>query len=121
MSQKMMLIVNPHSGKNGMKDHLQDIITLFHSHGWEVTVFPTHKSGDATEYAKERYTDFDLTVCCGGDGTLCSDYRNDAAASTVKVGVYSRRYCQRFGNHTAPEKRATGCSKGYFNRKPICS
>ena len=70
MSQKMMLIVNPHSGKNGMKDHLQDIITLFHSHGWEVTVFPTHKSGDATEYAKERYTDFDLTVCCGGDGTL---------------------------------------------------
>ncbi|MDD5953416.1 MAG: diacylglycerol kinase family lipid kinase [Oscillospiraceae bacterium] len=65
-----MLIVNPNSGKNGMKLHLQDIIVLFHSHGWEVTVFPTLKAGDATDYARERYGDFDLVVCCGGDGTL---------------------------------------------------
>ncbi len=70
MAKKLMLILNPNSGKNGMKLYLQDIISLFHQGGWEVTVFPTHKAGDATGYARERYHDFDLTVCCGGDGTL---------------------------------------------------
>lgn len=70
MAKRLMLILNPNSGKNGMKPYLQDIITLFHEGGWEVTVFPTHKAGDATTYARERYHDFDLTVCCGGDGTL---------------------------------------------------
>lgn len=66
----MMLIINPNSGKNGMKLYLQDIISLFHSSGWEVTVFPTHQAGDATVYIQENYGRFDLAVCCGGDGTL---------------------------------------------------
>ena len=70
MAKKMMMILNPTSGKGGLRNHLQDILQLFHRCGWEVTVFPTHKAGDATEYAKNRYKDFDLVVCCGGDGTL---------------------------------------------------
>lgn len=70
MAKKMMMILNPNSGRGGLRDYLQDILQLFHRCGWEVTVFPTHKAGDATEYAKNRYKDFDLVVCCGGDGTL---------------------------------------------------
>ena len=68
--KKLMLIFNPNSGKHGMRDSLQDILLLFHENGWEVTVFPTHKAGDATTYILDRYADFDLVVCCGGDGTL---------------------------------------------------
>ena len=70
MAHRLMLIINPNSGKNGVKLYLQDIISLFHSSGWEVTVFPTHQSGDATIYIQENYDRFDLAVCCGGDGTL---------------------------------------------------
>lgn len=70
VAQKLMLLFNPNAGKGAMKHYLQDIITLFHEYGWEVTVFPTHKSGDATDYIREKYGAYDLTVCCGGDGTL---------------------------------------------------
>ncbi len=68
--KKLMLIINPKSGKNGIRNYLQDIISVFHSKGWMVTVFPTRKHGDAPKYIHDYYSEFDLTVCCGGDGTL---------------------------------------------------
>lgn len=35
-----------------------------------MTVFPTGKSGDATQFAQLYGNEFDLIVCIGGDGTL---------------------------------------------------
>lgn len=68
--KKMLLILNPVSGKKASLRSLPDIISIFNESGWAVTVFLTAKSGDATQYARLYADKFDATVCIGGDGTL---------------------------------------------------
>ena len=70
--KKLLLIVNPCSGKKKAKNSLFDIISVFDTNGFEVTVRLTEYCGHATEIAKEysESGDFDCIVCCGGDGTL---------------------------------------------------
>lgn len=50
--------------------YLPDIIKIFSEKNYAVTVFPTGKQGDATEFARLYSKEFDLVVCIGGDGTL---------------------------------------------------
>lgn len=68
--KKMMLVVNPVSGRRAAQRNLSDIIQIFAANGYAVTVFPTAKQGDATEFARLYANDFDVLVCIGGDGTL---------------------------------------------------
>lgn len=68
--KKMMLVVNPVSGRRASQRNLSDIIQIFSAHGYAVTVFPTAKQGDATEFTRSYANDFDVLVCIGGDGTL---------------------------------------------------
>lgn len=68
--KKLMLVINPVSGKRAASRNLSDIIRIFSSHGYAVTVFPTAKPGDATEFVINYSDGFDLVVCIGGDGTL---------------------------------------------------
>lgn len=49
---------------------LSDILEIMVRAGYEVNVHPTQSVGDATEVAATRAKDYDLVVCCGGDGTL---------------------------------------------------
>lgn len=70
--KKMLLIVNPCSGKKKAKNNLFDIIKIFDDNGFEVTVRLTAYGGHATELAKE-YSEsgvYECIICCGGDGTL---------------------------------------------------
>ncbi len=80
MSKKMMLIINPHSGKMQCKNYLFDMVDIFSRDGYEVTVFPTQKRQDATDMVINRANDFDLVACCGGDGTL-----NEVITGTVRL------------------------------------
>ena len=68
--KRLMLIFNPVSGRRMSNRYLPDIIKLFSEKDFAVTVFPTHKQGDATEFARLYSSEFDLVVCIGGDGTL---------------------------------------------------
>lgn len=68
--KKLLFVYNPHSGKAQIKNQLMDIIDIFTKAGYEVTVHPTQKRGDAIEQLKYRRPDYDLIVCSGGDGTL---------------------------------------------------
>lgn len=68
--KKLMLIINPVSGRRTSLRFLPDIIKIFTDSDYAVTVFPTGKSGDATEFARLYAKEFDLIVCIGGDGTL---------------------------------------------------
>lgn len=68
--KKMMLVINPVSGRRAAQRNLSDVIQIFAAHGYAVTVFPTSKQGDATEFTRSYANDFDLLVCIGGDGTL---------------------------------------------------
>lgn len=79
--KKMMLIINPVSGKRTSLRFLPDIIRIFYENRYAVTVFSTGKAGDATEYAKFYANEFDIIVCIGGDGTL-----NETITGIVESG-----------------------------------
>lgn len=69
--KRIYLICNLVSGKASVGSHLAKIIDIFTQAGFEVTVHPTGSRGDATETAKYACeSNFDILVCCGGDGTL---------------------------------------------------
>lgn len=71
MKKKLLLIINPRSGINKINDDLMDATTVFGSHGYEMTVMHTTKTGDATDYALAHGSEYDIVVCRGGDGTFC--------------------------------------------------
>lgn len=70
MSKKALFILNPHSGKGLIKNHLLEIIDILVKADYEVTVYPTQSRGDAKRLMKERDKSYELVVCSGGDGTL---------------------------------------------------
>lgn len=53
-----------------IRGKLSDILELLENGGYETTVRPTTKRGDAYSYVKERSQEIQLVVCSGGDGTL---------------------------------------------------
>ena len=67
---KTLFIYNPFSGKTQIRNHLFDILNIFAKANYNLTVFPTTKANQASEYIKENGNKFDLIVCSGGDGTL---------------------------------------------------
>ena len=50
MSKKLLLIVNPCSGKAKMKTELLNVVSIFSDAGYRVTVYPTKDRGDATVF-----------------------------------------------------------------------
>ena len=67
--KKVLLIVNPHSGRGLPNSALGVIVSSFCEAGYGVTTHTTH-SGSCTELAEKYGPHFDLVVCVGGDGTL---------------------------------------------------
>lgn len=70
MVQKLLFIVNPHSGKGQIKNHLLQIVDIMVKAGFEVTVYTTQEPADATRKVTEDGAAYDRIVCSGGDGTL---------------------------------------------------
>lgn len=70
MSQKILFVVNPHSGKGQIKNHILQIIDLMIKADFEVTVYTTQEPEDAARKVSEDGVDYDRIVCSGGDGTL---------------------------------------------------
>ena len=68
--KKMLFIYNPRAGRGRIKNELADILDIFASGGYEITIAPTRKNGDAEKIVAEREADYDIVVCSGGDGTL---------------------------------------------------
>lgn len=68
--KKLLFIYNARSGKTEVRKHLADIIDAFIKAGYYVDAYQTQKRCDATEQVINRGEEFDLIVCCGGDGTL---------------------------------------------------
>ena len=69
-NKKMLFVYNPKAGKAMIRNKLADIIDIFTAAGYEITIVPTQKHGDAVEIVKNRSDIFDVVVCSGGDGTL---------------------------------------------------
>ena len=70
MDKKLLFVYNPKAGKALIKNKLADILDIFTRAGYETTVVPTQKHGDAMEAVVRRGDIYELVVCSGGDGTL---------------------------------------------------
>ncbi len=70
-NKKLLLVVNPKSGRAKMRNELLRVIETLSSGGYDITVYPTKSRGDATDrISKLKDGDTDVIVVCGGDGTL---------------------------------------------------
>lgn len=68
--KKVLLVVNPCSGKTRTRSSAEDIIKEFPEDEYEFSVHNTTCQGDATRIVNEHHDDMDMVICCGGDGTL---------------------------------------------------
>lgn len=83
MSKKrLLLIINPCSGKKKATKQLADIIAVFNRADYTVITHITSHGGDCQATALEYASVVDLIVCCGGDGTF-----NEMISGVVKSGV----------------------------------
>ena len=80
---KILLIVNPCSGRAKMRTELLKVVEILSAEDNLVTVYPTKARGDATEFIKQHTDlDYNLVVVCGGDGTL-----NEVITGLMQSGV----------------------------------
>mgnify|MGYP002510481296 CR=1 FL=1 len=70
MDKKLLFVYNPKAGKAQIRNKLADILDIFAKEGYESTVVPTQKRGDARKIVASRHDGYELVVCSGGDGTL---------------------------------------------------
>lgn len=68
--KRMLLVVNPVSGKKVAKQHMMRMINRFDQAGYAVTACCTQIRKNAYDIVLNRGREFDIIVCCGGDGTL---------------------------------------------------
>lgn len=68
--KNMLFVYNPRAGKAQIKRKLADILDIFASADYRVTVCPTQRQGEAIEIVANRAPIYDILVCSGGDGTL---------------------------------------------------
>ncbi len=67
--KRALLVINPCAGIDRKRVNSLDIINKLSSE-FEIIVETTKCQGDATTIVKEKGKDYDLVLCCGGDGTL---------------------------------------------------
>lgn len=68
--KRMLLLINPVAGRNALGSQLLEIIDIFVKGDYDVTVITTQSKEHLIDCVRERGSDFDAVVCCGGDGTL---------------------------------------------------
>lgn len=82
-NKKLLIITNPRSGRAKIKNDILKIIQIFSDANFDVTVYPTKASGDATVKAQSLKEDeYDRIVVCGGDGTL-----NEVITGVMRSGI----------------------------------
>lgn len=70
-TKKLLLIVNPCSGKAKMRTELLRVVEILSSADYLVTVYPTKARDDAKKFISHlKSNKYSLIVVCGGDGTL---------------------------------------------------
>ncbi|MBQ4563568.1 MAG: YegS/Rv2252/BmrU family lipid kinase [Lachnospiraceae bacterium] len=68
--KKLLLVINPQSGKTQIKAKLLDAVDILIKAGYRVEVYVTQCAMDAKRVVSERGVEQDVIVCSGGDGTL---------------------------------------------------
>lgn len=68
--KKMLFVMNPYAGTRKANRQLADILGVFNRAGFRVETYMTQFQGDGQQIVRERASEVDVVVCCGGDGTF---------------------------------------------------
>lgn len=68
--KKALLIINPCSGIDHKRVESSEIINKLSPENFDFNIETTKGPNDATEIVKNIGSDYDIIICCGGDGTL---------------------------------------------------
>ena len=88
MEKKLLLIINPRSGKNKKEDFFEKTQKLIASYDYDVESVFTEYRGHASELA-EKASGYSRIVCMGGDGTLnevCNGIMRLPAENRPQIG-----------------------------------
>jgi YegS/Rv2252/BmrU family lipid kinase len=85
---KVLIVFNPNAGQAAIVEGaIGNVVTLWQSHGWEVTIQPTACAGDATQIARNAAAaGFDVIIAAGGDGTV-NEVMNGLVNTNTALGV----------------------------------
>lgn len=81
MDKRVLLIVNPFSGKLQAKNELMRIVKTLCDADFSVSIHITRCRKDATRVTEERAKNYDTVIACGGDGTL-----NEVMTGVIRSG-----------------------------------
>lgn len=128
--KKLLFVYNPKAGKAQIRNKLVDILDVFAKAGYEITVAPTQKKGDAVEIVANRKPGYDLVVCSGGDGTLDETVNGMMRSRFASpIGYIPTGSTNDFGSslglpknmiraaQTAVDGKNFSCDVGFFNNK----
>ncbi len=68
--KKMLFVINSVSGKIALEDTLMSVVDTFSKADYDINIHLTRGEGDVESLIKEQGENYDIIVCCGGDGTL---------------------------------------------------
>lgn len=80
--KKLLFIMNPYAGMRKANKVLTEILEVFNRADYRVEVYMTSGRGDACTFLENCQEEFDLIVCCGGDGTF-----NETVSGILKKGI----------------------------------
>lgn len=83
--KRVLYIYNPNAGRQRSRAVLSEALETIAAEGFELTVVPTAKAGDAAEAARLLGGKYHRVVCCGGDGTL-----NEVVSGLLELPEESR-------------------------------
>src|SRR3989338_7334955 len=85
---RILLIVNPLSGRRAARETLPILIQFFKKNKVDVTAHITSRPGDASRTAKAaiRSKKYDVITSCGGDGNV-NEVINGMARSKIPLGI----------------------------------
>ena len=70
MSKEMLFFINPNAGRADIRNYLLDVLAAFSEGDYRIHIYPTRYPKEITEVIAREGENYDMVVCCGGDGTL---------------------------------------------------
>ncbi|MBE6714761.1 MAG: diacylglycerol kinase family lipid kinase [Ruminococcaceae bacterium] len=83
--KKMLFIINAVSGRLALEDTLMRVVEIFAKSGYDVNIHLTKGENDVELLIKDHGHEYDLVVCCGGDGTL-----NEVVTHVYNFGIETK-------------------------------
>ena len=117
--KKLLLVINPCAGMRRANRYMTEIIEILNRGGWDTTVYVTQNQGDAQVVTQQRAKEFDLIVCCGGDGTFNETVSGLLMSGTdTPIGYIPAGSTNDFANSLGLPNQILACAKRIVEGAP---